>query len=538
MVRAVSITVVVLVVLVGALRPAEFAEGATAILGATTRQLGWFYLAATFAFLLFALVVAFSQYGTIRLGAEDEEPEYSNASWFAMLFSAGMGIGLVFWGVAEPLSHYVDPPAGVPARTPGAARAAMRYAFFHWGLHAWGIYAVLALAIAYFSFRKGEPGLVSRTLVPLLGARARGGVGAVVDILAVIATAFGVATSLGLGTLQINGGLAHLTGLPVTLGVQLTIIAIVTVLYETSAVTGLDRGIRILSNVNLLLAGALLAFTLVVGPTSFIADTFTTTLGDYLQNLVQMSLRLTPFAGGEWIASWTLFYWAWWIAWAPFVGTFIARISRGRTIREFILGVLVAPSLFGFLWFAVFGGTALELELFRGGGLADAAVANVTTALFLTLERLPLGTVLSIVATLLIVMFFITSADSATFVLGMLTSGGSLNPSNRIKLTWGLLQAAIAAVLLTVGGLEGLQTASIIAAAPFALIMLLVCASLFRALQEEGRALRTAERERRRRVDALLARDAAAADASMMDRADSTGGVPEGEHPSQARDVE
>ncbi|HEU4563656.1 MAG TPA: BCCT family transporter [Gemmatimonadaceae bacterium] len=523
MVRAASIAIVLLVVLVGALRPAEFAEGATAVLGATTRHFGWLYLTATFAFLLFALAVALSRYGTIRLGAEDEEPEYSNTSWFAMLFSAGMGIGLVFWGVAEPLSHFIDPPPGVPPRTPEAARVAMRYAFFHWGLHAWGIYAVLALALAYFSFRKGESGLISRTLVPLLGARARGGLGAVVDVLAVIATTFGVATSLGLGTLQINGGLARLTGLPGTLGVQIAIIGIVTVLYLGSAMSGLDRGIRILSNVNLLIACALLAFTLLVGPTSFIADTFTTTLGDYLQNLVQMSLRLTPFAGGKWIASWTLFYWAWWIAWAPFVGTFIARVSRGRTIREFILGVLVAPSLFGFLWFAVFGGTALHLELFRGAGLAAAAEKDITTALFLMLEQLPLGAVLSIVATLLIVTFFITSADSATFVLGMLTSDGNLNPSNRIKLTWGLLQSAIAAVLLAAGGLEGLQTASIVAAAPFAIIMLLICASLLRALRAEGRALRAAERERRRRIDALLEREAAVARASGASGASGAG---------------
>jgi len=508
LVRAVSIAIVVLVVLVGALRPTEFAAGATALLGATTRRFGWFYLVATFAFLLFSLFVAFGRHGAIRLGADDDEPEYSNTSWFAMLFSAGMGIGLVFWGVAEPLSHFADPPPGVAAGTPDAARAAMRYAFFHWGLHAWGIYAALALAIAYFSFRKGESGLVSCTLGPLLGRHARGAVGKAVDVLAVIATAFGVATSLGLGTLQINGGLARIAGIPNGFGTQLAIIAVVTVLYLASAMTGLDRGIRILSNVNLGVACTLLVFTLLVGPTSFIADAFTTTLGDYLQNLVQMSLRLTPFAGGEWIASWTLFYWAWWIAWAPFVGTFIARVSRGRTIREFILGVLVAPSLFGFLWFAVFGGTALELELFGGGGLSTAVQQDVTTALFLTLERLPLGAVLSVVATALIVTFFVTSADSATFVLGMLTSKGSLHPSNRVKLVWGLLQSAIAAVLLAAGGLQGLQTASIIAAAPFALIMLLVCVSLYRALQEEGRLHRAAERERRHRIDALLARDA------------------------------
>ncbi|HEY0972741.1 MAG TPA: BCCT family transporter, partial [Gemmatimonadales bacterium] len=483
MVRRVSIALVLLVVLVGALVPGGFERGATLLLGITTRRFGWFYLVATFGFLLFALYLAFSEHGSVRLGADEDEPEYSDTSWFAMLFSAGMGIGLVFWGVAEPLSHYIDPPQGAGSATPEAARLAMRYAFFHWGLHAWGIYAVIALAIAYFNFRRGYSGLVSSTFIPLLGERARGPIGKVIDILAVIATAFGVATSLGLGTLQINGGLTHMFGVPSGIGTQFVIIAVVTVLYLGSAMTGLDRGIRILSNVNLIVAVALLVITLLVGPTSFLFDVLTTTLGDYFGNFVPMSLRLTPFRGGAWVQDWTLFYWAWWIAWAPFVGTFIARVSRGRTIREFVLGVLIAPSLFGFLWFAVFGGTALELELFHAAGLAESASTDVTTALFLTLEQLPVGALLAGVATVLIVTFFVTSADSATFVLGMLTSEGDLHPSNRIKLTWGLLQSAIAAVLLMVGGLQGLQTASIVAAAPFSVIMVLMCVSLRLALR-------------------------------------------------------
>lgn len=506
MVRRISIAIVLVIAIIGALVPDAFAEVASRLLTATTQRFGWFYLVATFGFLLLSLYLAFSHHGDVRLGSDDDEPEYSNTSWFAMLFSAGMGIGLVFWGVAEPLSHYADPPPGVAASTPEAARAALRYSFFHWGLHAWGIYAVLALAIAYATFRKGDSGLISNTLRPLLGDRIRGPIGVTVDVLAVLATVFGVATSLGLGALQINGGLASLTAVPVGFTPQLVIIAIVTVLYLTSAMTGLDRGIRILSNANLLVACALLVFTLIVGPTSFIFDALTTTLGGYIQNIVQMSLRLTPFAGGEWIQSWTLFYWAWWIAWAPFVGTFIARISRGRTVREFVLGVLIAPSLFGFLWFAVFGGTALNLEFFGDAQIASTVQSDITAALFVTLERLPLGLVLEVVATVLIITFFVTSADSATFVLGMFTSDGDMDPSNRIKLTWGLLQSSIAVVLLASGGLEGLQTASIIAAAPFSIIMVLVCVSLVRALRREARERRMAERDRRHRVDALLAR--------------------------------
>ena len=309
--------------------------------------------------------------------------------------------------------------------------------------------------------------------------------GKAIDVLAIIATIFGVATSLGLGTLQINGGLSQLAGLPVGISAQLSIIVIVTILYLISATTGLDKGIKILSNANLGVAGILLLAVLFLGPTSFIFDVFTTTIGSYLQNLVQMSLRLTPFSQGSWIKSWTLFYWAWWIAWAPFVGMFIARVSKGRTIKEFVLGVLLVPSLFGFLWFSVFGGTALNLELFHNGKIAEAAQADVTSALFNTLQQLPVGAILSAVATLLIITFFITSADSATFVLGMLSSKGVQNPPARTKLVWGLLQSSIAAVLLLSGGLQGLQTASIIAAAPFSVIMVLMCFSLYSALQDD-----------------------------------------------------
>lgn len=496
MVYYISIFVVFLFVLWGALSPESLTRISDNLLGLTIEKFGWFYLIAAFGFLIFALYLAFSKYGHIRLGADDDEPEYSNTSWFAMLFSAGMGIGLVFWGVAEPISHYFNPPVGIAGATPEAARAAMRYSFFHWGLQPWGIYTVIALALAYFKFRKNYRGLISNTFYPLLGDKVTGPVGKGIDILAIIATTFGVATSLGLGALQINGGLSHILKIPNNNTTQLLIIAVVTILYMISATTGLDRGIKFLSNTNLTVAVALLLFILFMGPTSFIFDTFTVTLGEYLQNLIQMSLRLTPFTQSTWIAKWTLFYWAWWIAWAPFVGTFIARISRGRTIREFVLGVLLVPSLFSFIWFSVLGGTALNFQMFRNIPIAEAVQQDITSALFITLQHLPLGTLLAVLATLVIIIFFITSADSATFVLGMLSSKGDLHPSNSKKLVWGILQSATAIVLLISGGLAGLQTASIIAALPFSIIMVLMCISVLKALEAEERERRKGLREK------------------------------------------
>lgn len=500
----ISLFIVLVIVLFGVFSPDLFAKVATRVLEMTTTNFGWFYLMVTFGFLIFCIFLAFSKYGQIPLGQDDDEPEYSLPTWFAMLFSAGMGIGLVFWGVAEPVSHYFAPPAGVTGQTTEAAQTAMRYAFFHWGLHPWGIYAVIALSLAYFQFRKGSKGLISSTFAPLLGERTNGPIGKAIDILAVIATAFGVATSLGLGTLQINGGLSHLFGLPSNTTVQIGIIAIITVLYLLSSTTGLDRGIKYLSNTNLVLALALLLLTLVMGPTSFLFDTFTSTLGSYLNSLVSMSLRLTPFTHGNWVANWTLFYWAWWIAWAPFVGSFIARVSKGRTIKEFVICVMLVPSLLSFIWFSVFGGTALHLEIFDQAPIGEAVQNDISTALFLVLEQLPLGTILALVAIFLIITFFITSADSATFVLGMLSSEGKLDPSNRVKITWGILQSTIAVVLLLSGGLEGLQTASIVAALPFAVIMVLMCFSLLSALREEERLAKKRRKADHKKLEKLL----------------------------------
>lgn len=508
MVFIVSFLIILLFVLLGALAPEQLAETADRVLGFSIGSFGWFYLMTTLGLLIFSFYLAFSKHGQVKLGSDDDEPEYSNLSWFAMLFSAGMGIGLVFWGASEPLSHYMAPPEGAEGGTPQAARLAMRYSFFHWGLHPWGVYTLISLALAYFQFRKGYRGLISMTFIPLLGEKTvKGFLGKAIDVLAVIATAFGVATSLGLGTLQISGGLHHLFGIQNSLTTQAVIISVVTVLFLLSATTGLDRGIKVLSNINLIIAVTLLVFVLLAGPTSFIFDTFTSTLGDYLQNLVVMSLRLTPFTQGTWVGNWTLFYWSWWIAWAPFVGTFIARVSRGRTIKEFVLGVLLVPSAFGFIWFSVFGGTGLNMEIFKHSGLAKSAQEDVTTALFLMLEQLPLGMWIAALATLLIITFFVTSADSATFVLGMLSSKGTLNPSNKVKLTWGILQSLIALMLLISGGLSGLQTASIVAALPFAVIMLGMCVSLLKALNGEDKERKRRERETKLFIERLRAKE-------------------------------
>ncbi|ELK44993.1 BCCT family transporter [Halobacillus sp. ACCC02827] len=460
--------------------------------GFLTEKFGWFYLLSATGFLIFAIYLIFSKYGNLKLGKPDEEPEYSYLTWFAMLFSAGMGIGLVFWGAAEPLSH-LHTPAGVEQEpmSEDAAQSALKYSFFHWGLHPWAIYAVLALALAFFKFRKDAPGVISAALTPILGEkRVKGPIGTLVDVIAVFATIFGVATSLGLGALQISSGLAYtFDGLSDTFALQLTIIAIVTVLFMTSAMTGLNKGIKYLSNTNIVLAIVLMLFLLFAGPTNFIMDFFTTTLGRYVRDLPQMSFRMTPFSqDNTWVQDWTIFYWAWWISWAPFVGTFIARVSRGRTIREFVLGVLLVPTIFGALWFSVFGGSAIFLEFFQGVDIqSDVSELGTEVALFSMLQHIPLGSVMAIIGLLLISTFFITSADSATFVLGMQTTNGSLNPKNQVKFTWGIIQAGAAAVLLWQGGLSSLQTAAIIAAFPFTFIMILICFSLFKAFQEEGK---------------------------------------------------
>lgn len=485
MVFYISVAIIGLFVLWGLISPNSLASTATLALAFTTDKFGWMFLIITFLVLVFMIALAFSKYGRLRLGHEDDRPEFSNITWFGMLFSAGMGIGLVFWGVAEPLDHYIYPLSGIPKLTPEAANAAITFSFFHWGLHAWAIYSLVGLTIAYFRFRKDKKLLISQTLSPIIGGDLNSPQSKFIDILAIIATAFGVATSLGLGAMQINGGLNNLFGININIFNQIIIIIISTILFLISSTTGLEKGIKILSNINVGIAILLLIFVFILGPTANILEVFTNNLGNYLQNIISMSLRLTPFEESNWIANWTLFYWAWWIAWSPFVGVFIARVSKGRTIREFIIGVLLVPSLFSCIWFAVFGGTALSLEINTNLALLEALKADMSSTLFVMLESLPFGYIISIIATILILTFFVSSADSATFVLGMFSAKGSMEPTNKVKLVWGILQALVAVALLLSGGLQGLQTMSIVTALPFSIILVLMMLSFIMELRKE-----------------------------------------------------
>ncbi|CAM3418885.1 glycine betaine uptake BCCT transporter [Marinicrinis lubricantis] len=495
----ISIAIAAVFVLWGVLFPDHLSRSMLSAQAFFMESFGWFYQLCATIFLLFALFLIFSKYGKIKLGKDEDKPEFGQLTWFALLFSAGMGIGLLFFGVSEPISHYASPPLG-EAKTDEAARLAMRYTFLHWGLHAWAIYSTIALALAYFKFRKGYPGLMSAALRPLLGDRTKGPIGTTIDVIAVFATVFGVAASLGLGAAQINGGLNFLTGLPNTFTIQLIIIAIVTVLFILSASTGLQKGIKYLSNTNMVLAVIIFLTVLFVGPTVFLMNFFITALGEYIQNLPSMGLRLAPFneERAVWVQNWTVFYWAWWIAWAPFVGTFIARVSKGRTVREFVIAVLFIPTLVCAFWFSVFGGTAIHLEHFDGMIISDK---TLETAIFYVYEQLPLSFLLNIVTLLLIATFFITSADSATFVLGMQTTGGSLNPPNVVKIIWGLMLSASAIVLMASGGLEAMQTAIIVSAFPLAFVLIMMVISMLKSFTKEVPPKPKAEPQKKRSHD-------------------------------------
>ncbi|NWQ41738.1 BCCT family transporter [Bacillus sp. EB106-08-02-XG196] len=447
--------------------------------------LGWVYLGAALFFVIFSIYLLFSKYGNIRLGKKTDKPDFSTASWLAMLFGAGMGIGIVYWSVAEPVTHYTTPPYG-EGYTLDAANTAMKYTFFHWGLDPWAIYTVIGLALAFFQYNKKLPAAISSAFHPFLGDRIYGPIGKTIDVLSIFATVFGIATSLGLGAMQVTAGMHDIFGVPNELFVQLIVIAVATVLFIISINTGLEKGIQFLSNAAMILSFAIMLLILIVGPTVTIIKVFFNTTGLYISDFIHLSLRLKPFGEGEWIASWTLFYWAWWIAWAPFVGMFIARVSKGRTVREFVIGVLIVPTLGTCLWMSIFGGAALDIVQKTGNhDLAKNITENVSLAIFTFFDYLPLSSVLSILGFAVVAIYYITVADTATFVLGMLSEGGTLNPSNKIKMTWGVIQSALAAVLLLAGGLNVLQTASIAAALPFAIIMIVMCFSLLKGLKSE-----------------------------------------------------
>lgn len=460
----------------------EQMEGTVAIMQRTISQyIGWFLVTVMNAVLVFSLVLLFSRFGKIRLGGSDAEPEFSTLGWLAMLFSAGMGIGLVFWSVAEPISHLANTPHSEPF-TPEAARDAMQLTFFHWGLHPWALYAIVGLSLAFFSYNRGLPLTIRSVFYPLLGRKIYGPIGHMIDMIAVVATFFGIATSLGFGVQQITTGVEHVFGLPQTAVVQIVLIALITIIATMSVFLGLDGGIRRISEINLYLAGSLLLLVFILGPTLFILNSIGPNIGSYIQDFIRLSTWMETYENEGWQVDWTVFYWGWWIAWAPFVGMFIAQISRGRTIKEFILGTLFVPTGITFIWLTVFGDAAIYHELIGEGGLAEIVGRDISMALFALLETFPLGKVTAFASIIVIVLFFVTSSDSGSLVIDVLSSGGHTDPPVIQRIFWAVLEGIVAAVLLVGGGLAALQTAAITTGFPFAIVVLLMCVGLYRGL--------------------------------------------------------
>ena len=455
-------------------------------------RFGWFFIMVVNLTLVMSIYLIFSRYGDIRLGHQNEDPEYNLVSWIGMLFSAGIGIGLLYWGMAEPLYHFMAPPLGEP-ETIAAAKQAMNISFLHYGLHVWAIYGMVALSLAYFHYRRGLPLAIRSTLYPLIGKKIYGPMGHTVDILAVFGTMFGVVTTLGLGVLQINSGLDSLFGIPNNITVQIILIVIITMLAGLSLLMGLDKGIKRLSDINIFFTIVLLSFVIILGPTQFIFNSFFENIGNYLHQVIPLGLWTESYEGeANWQSSWTVFYWAWWISWSPFVGVFVARISRGRTIREFILGVLLIPITILFLWFTAFGGSAVHMELMAAvdpsiasPGLVEAVRADTGSAIFKLMESYPLTAALNGLVVVMIVLWFVTSSDSASFVIDMLTSGGDSNPPKIQRLFWAGTEGVIAAVLLAAGGLGALQAASIVSGFPFAVVIVIMMYSLLRGLSRD-----------------------------------------------------
>ncbi|WP_280522715.1 BCCT family transporter [Marinococcus halophilus] len=477
-----ALVILLIMAIVGVAIPQSFFNASSVVRSFVSTHFGWYYLLIVSACVLLCIYFIFSRYGNIRLGRPEDRPEYSYPTWFAMLFSSGMGVGLVFWSGAETVSHYATSAPEADAGTEQALLDSMRYMFLHWGIHPWAIYGITGICFAYFTFRRGAPGMVSAMLSPIMNEKGIGG--KIVDIIALITTVSGIATVLGIGVTQVSGGMSYLFNTPNNYTMQLIVIVVITAMFLVSAYTGLNKGIKFLSNANIYLTIILFVLMLFVGPTLFSMNLFTNTLGTYLQTLPQMSFRIAPTSENtrEWINTWTIFYWAWWISWTPFIGIFIARVSRGRTLKEFTIGVILVPSIVSFVWFSLFGGATLNVQ---SSGMADIASLAPEEAIFGVFDQYPLSTVMSTIALLLIVSFFITSADSATFVLGMQTSNGSMNPSAVVKFIWGVMLSATAAVLLYSGGINALQNVMIISALPFSIVMILMVYSLFKALREE-----------------------------------------------------
>ena len=474
---------IIVILLFAALAPTTADTWFQAIQSAIITNASWFYVLAVAVILLSVFYLGFSRMGSIKLGPDHSEPDYSYTTWFSMLFSAGMGIGLMFFGVAEPVMHFLAPPVA-EAGSIDAAREAMKITFFHWGLHAWAIYAIVALILAFFAYRHGLPLTLRSALYPMIGDRIYGPIGHVVDVFAVIGTVFGVATSLGYGVTQINAGINYLFDVPVSDTVQVLLIIGVTLLAVVSVTTGLDKGIRRLSELNMVLAVLLLLFVLLLGPTVFLLQAFVQNTGAYVSELVSNTFNLFAYEKTDWIGGWTVFYWGWWLSWAPFVGLFIARVSRGRTIREFVLGVLLVPAGFTLMWMTFFGNSAIELILNQGvSSLGDMVQSDVSIALFAFLEQFPWSSFLSVVATLMVVVFFVTSSDSGSMVVDMLCSNGRDDTPAWQRIFWASGEGLVAIILLLAGGLGALQTMTIASALPFTIILMIATYGLIRALR-------------------------------------------------------
>ncbi len=451
---------------------------------------GWLYILAANFFIITMALIAWSDYGKIRIGGPDALPEFSTFSWYAMLISAGMGIGLMFWSVAEPVFHYMTPSPmfDVPPETAQSAQVALGLTYYHWGIHPWGIYALVGLSLAFFAYNRGLPLTIRSIFSPLLGDRIYGFWGNLIDILSVLATLFGLATSLGLGVKQVSAGLNYLFGLPTSTEFAVLLVGIITFFAVLSVAAGLDKGVKNLSMANMYTAAAFMVFLLIAGPTVYILKAFTQNIGFYIQNLPQLSFWVETFYGAEgsnWQNPWTIFYWGWWISWSPFVGMFIARISKGRTVREFILGVMIFPTMLSFLWMSSFGGSALWLQITGAADIVTAVRAEVSTALFVMLESFPLTGITSFIGIVLVVIFFVTSSDSGSLVVDHLTSGGKLDSPVPQRIFWAVIEGVCAAALLMGGGLVALQSASIATGLPFTIVLLVMCYSLYRGLQEE-----------------------------------------------------
>lgn len=481
----------------------DFANGVYSDIKAWIQTtLNWYYVTVVSLVLFFSIWVSLSRFGKLRLGRDDEKPEFGFVSWFSMLFSCAIGTGLLFWSIAEPIAHFQGNPfidmAGVESLSAAAAQTAIRITLFHWGLHGWAIYIIVGLALAYFTYRRGLPLTVRSALYPLLGERIYGPIGHAVDLLAIFSTLFGTATTLGLGVSQMNAGLNYLFDVEISTTTQVILIAVISVIGTLSAVTGVEKGIKLLSEWNIRISLILILFFLFAGPTVFLLGMFTTSVGDYLWNLIPMGFWTDPNSERQWQGWWTIFYWGWWLSWGPLVGMFIARISRGRTIRQFMLSALIIPPLGGFLWIVIFGGTALNIELYGSGGIVDAVNKDMTMALYHTIEAIGVDWLtwpMAALATIMIITWFVTSADSGTLVICTILSVGDKNPPQKFRIIWGLGLGAVAAVLLLAGGLKALQTAAIAAALPFSVVLLFICVALVKGFSDEEQGISYTEND-------------------------------------------